>query len=59
MRFETYVREAFFNGEDVVSIFFDLEKAYDTTCVVDPRIVHNVYMEKMWYHCHYELNVWH
>ena len=31
MHFETYVREAFFDGEDVVSIFFDLEKAYDTT----------------------------
>ena len=26
-----FVRDGFLNGEDVVSIFFDLEKAYDTT----------------------------
>ena len=26
-----YVREGFLNREHVVSIFFDLEKAYDTT----------------------------
>ena len=31
MRFETSVREGFLKGEHVVSIFFDLEKAYDTT----------------------------
>ena len=31
VRFETFVREGFLNGEHVVSIFFDLEKAYDTT----------------------------
>ena len=31
VRFETYVREGFLNREHVVSIFFDLEKAYDTT----------------------------
>ena len=29
--FETCVREGFSNGEYVVSVFFDLEKAYDTT----------------------------
>ena len=29
--FETFVREGFFKGEHVVSVFFDLEKAYDTT----------------------------
>ena len=31
MRFETFVSEEFLNGEHVVIIFFDLEKAYDTT----------------------------
>ena len=31
VRFETFVREGFLNGEHVVSIFLDLEKAYDTT----------------------------
>ena len=31
MRFETFVREGILNREHVVSIFFDLEKAYDTT----------------------------
>ena len=31
MRFETFVREGLLNGEHVVSVFFDLEKAYDTT----------------------------
>ena len=29
--FEHFVREGFLIGEHVVSIFFDLEKAYDTT----------------------------
>ena len=29
--FETFGREGFLNGEHVVSMFFDLEKAYDTT----------------------------
>ena len=28
--FETFVREGFWNGEHVVSTFFDLVKAYDT-----------------------------
>ena len=31
VQFETFVREGFLNREHVVSIFFDLEKAYDTT----------------------------
>ena len=31
VRFETFVREGFSNREHVVSIFFDLKKAYDTT----------------------------
>ena len=31
MRLETFVREGFLNREHVVSIFFDVEKAYDTT----------------------------
>ena len=31
VRFETFVREGFLKGEHVVSVFFDLEKAYDTT----------------------------
>ena len=31
VRLETYIRDAFVNKEHVVSIFFDLEKAYDTT----------------------------
>ena len=29
--FETFIREGFLNREHVVSIFFDREKAYDTT----------------------------
>ena len=28
---ETFIRDAFVNREHVVSVFFDLEKAYDTT----------------------------
>ena len=28
---ETYIRDAFINGQQAVAIFFDLEKAYDTT----------------------------
>ena len=32
VRFETFVREGFLKGEHVVFVFFDLEKAYDTTC---------------------------
>ena len=31
VRLETYVRDAFINRQHVVAIFFDLEKAYDTT----------------------------
>ena len=31
VRFETFVREAFAKEKHVVAIFFDLEKAYDTT----------------------------
>ena len=31
VRLESYIREAFFRREHVVSVFFDLEKAYDTT----------------------------
>ena len=31
VRFKTYIRNAFAKNEHVVSIFFDLEKAYDTT----------------------------
>ena len=31
VKFETSVREAFIKKEHVVAIFFDLEKAYDTT----------------------------
>ena len=31
VRFETFVREGFLEGEHVVSIFFNLEKAQDTT----------------------------
>ena len=31
VRFETFVREGFLSREHVVSVFFDLEKAYDTT----------------------------
>ena len=30
-RLETFIRDAFVNREHVVSVFFDLEKAYDTT----------------------------
>ena len=31
IRLETFIRDAFANREHVVSVFFDLEKAYDTT----------------------------
>ena len=31
VRFDTFIREAFINKEHVVSVFFDLESAYDTT----------------------------
>ena len=31
IRLETYIREAFQAGEQCVAVFFDLEKAYDTT----------------------------
>ena len=31
VRFETFIREAFAQDKHVVAIFFDLEKAYDTT----------------------------
>ena len=31
VRFETFVREGFLNRKHVMSIFFDLVKAYDTT----------------------------
>ena len=31
VRLESYIREAFVRREHVVSVFFDLEKAYDTT----------------------------
>ncbi|MES9951106.1 MAG: reverse transcriptase domain-containing protein [Candidatus Thiodiazotropha sp.] len=31
VRLETYIRDAFIRREHVVAIFFDLEKAYDTT----------------------------
>ena len=31
VRLETFIREAFIKKEHLVTIFFDLEKAYDTT----------------------------
>ena len=31
IRFETFIRVAFITKEHVVSVFFDLESAYDTT----------------------------
>jgi len=31
VRFESVIRDAFIRGEHAVSVFFDLEKAYDTT----------------------------
>ena len=31
MRLESFVREAFLHKQHVVAVFFDLEKAYDTT----------------------------
>ena len=31
VRFETFIRDAFIKKEHVVTVFFDLEKAYDTT----------------------------
>ena len=31
VRLETFIRDAFVKNEHVVAVFFDLEKAYDTT----------------------------
>ena len=31
IRLETFIRDAFVNREQVVAVFFDLEKAYNTT----------------------------
>ena len=31
VHFETFVKEGFINGEYELSIFFDVEKPYDTT----------------------------
>ena len=31
VRLETFVREAFIKKEHITAVFFDLEKAYDTT----------------------------
>ena len=31
IRLETFIRDAFIKKEHVVAVFFDLEKAYDTT----------------------------
>ena len=31
VRLESYIRDAFLNKQEVVSVFFYLEKAYDTT----------------------------
>jgi hypothetical protein len=31
IKLESFIRDAFINNEHAVSIFFDLEKAYDTT----------------------------
>lgn len=31
VRLESFIREAFVNGEHMVAVFFDLEKAFDTT----------------------------
>merc|ERR1712002_946204 len=31
LRLETFIREAFIRGEHMVAVFFDLEKAFDTT----------------------------
>lgn len=31
VRLDTFVRKAFANGENVISVFFDMEKAYDKT----------------------------
>ena len=35
VRFDTFIRSAFAKKEHVLAIFFDLEKAYDTTCKHD------------------------
>ena len=43
VRFECFVREGFLNREHVVSVFFDLERAYDTAwrCAIVSGL-HNV-----------------
>ena len=35
VRLETFIRKAFIKNEHFVSVFFDLEKAYDTTWKYD------------------------
>ena len=31
MRLETFIRDAFIQNQHLVAVFFDLQKAYDTT----------------------------
>ena len=32
VRLETFIRDAFIHNQRLVAVFFDLQKAYDTTC---------------------------
>ena len=43
VRFEAFVREGFLNREHVVSIFFDFEKAYDTTWKYGIMIIYMIW----------------
>ena len=53
VRLESFIRDAFLNKQEVVSIFFDLEKAYDTTWnkqiqrIVVPRSATNLTLKKV------------
>ena len=51
VRLETFIREAFNKKEHLVSVFFDLEKAYDTTwkygIMKDVHEIHSLQIRKI------------
>ena len=43
VRFDSYIRDAFAKKEDVIAIFFDMEKAYDTKWKLGRPILSDLY----------------
>ena len=43
--FESFIREGFINKQHVVSLFFDLESAYDTTWKNNPGLECSLYVD--------------